>query len=473
MARWGGVLLGALLFACGPTPEDGGDAREATAPKPSLEDVLPLAPDEKREDAREALGTSSGISSPFDVSRPSLKKQPTGRSGLGVAFDGKQYFVVWQDEREGGIFGARVRPDGQILDPGGIALKLGTGLEGGREPRVAWDGKQFFVVWVSGSGVFGAHVESDGDVRRHFILATSDEGFGPPDIACTRGLCLVAYSVVGDSQENIVFDLVESDGDVLDGGLLSPFSGFAFTPAVAWDGKQFVVVWADERGGEDAEDLYGARVKKDGIVLDPGGVPIIALPGAQRAPDLTWTGNRFLLVWQDDRGGTEDIYGARVRQDLTVYGPGGFPISTGAGDQIAPRVAPSGSKSLVAWDDTRLGPHRVRGARVGDDGSVWDPAGFTISSGDHDEERLPAVAVGDQQFFVAFSGGETGGSAFGPMHILGTRVQHDKTVKDSPALLFTRSAYAQDGAAAALGAGDYLVVWREVRDGAPRLLATR
>ncbi|MCY1021028.1 hypothetical protein [Pyxidicoccus sp. MSG2] len=472
VARWGGVLLGALLFACGPAPEDRDDAREATVPRPAVDEALPLAPHEKPDDPRDAAAKSSGVSNPFDLSRPSLRTQPTANAGVGVAFDGKQYFVVWEDDRDGGVFGSRVK-NGRLLDPAGIPLNQGTGLEGG-EPRVAWDGKQFVVVWVSGSGVFGAHVESDGDVKRHFILASSDEVFGPPGIACTKGLCLVAYVVSGDEEDLVVFDRVESDGDVRDGEILSELPGFAFRPAVAWDGKQFAVVWQDRRGGEDAEDLYGARVKKDGTVLDAaGGVPVITLPGAQRNPDLTWTGDRFLLVWQDDRGGTEDIYGARVRRELTLYGPEGFPISTGPGDQTLPHVAPSGSKSLVVWDDTRLGPHRVRGARVGDDGVVWDVAGFTISSSDQEEELQPAVAVGDHQFFVAYAGAESGTPLFGPHHILGTRVQHDKTVKDSPALLFTRSAFPQDQVAAAEGGGVYLTVWREVRDGVSRLLGAR
>ncbi|XXF80170.1 hypothetical protein P2318_10580 [Myxococcaceae bacterium GXIMD 01537] len=473
MARWGGVLLGALLFACGPAPEGDPAAQQSTVDDPAVEDALPLAPDEKSVDLKQATGRSSGVSSPFDVSRPSLKKQPTGRSGEGVAFDGENYFVVWEDERSGEVFGARVTPSGMILDPAGIPLNLGTGLAGA-EPRVAWDGKQFVVVWVNGNdGVFGAHVGSDGDVRRHFVFITSDEVFGPPGIACARGVCLVAYVVSGDAEDVIVFDRVESDGDVVDGEALSVIPGFAFRPAVAWNGKEFLVVWEDERGGADSEDIFGARVKKDGTVRDPGGVPLIALPGAQGAADVVWTGDRYLLVWQDDRGGTLDIFGARLRGDLTVSGPVGFPISNGPGDQAFPRVAHSGSKSLVVWDDTRTGHNRVRGARVGDDGSVWDPGGFKISSGNEEEERLPAVAAGDHQFFVAFAGADTGAPMFELHHIRGTRVQHDKTVKDSPALLFTRSAYLQEDVAAASGADSSLVVWREVREGLPRLMATR
>ncbi|MFP2931683.1 hypothetical protein ACLESO_42170 [Pyxidicoccus sp. 3LG] len=471
-ARWGGVLLGVVLAACGPGPVDELDGRETTAPEPVVEEALPLAPFEMPEDLREALATSQGISNPFDLSRPSLVKRPTGRPGVGVAFDGKQYLVVWQDERSGGVFGARVK-DGKVLDPGGFPLNLGTRLDDG-EPRVAWDGTQFVVVWVSGTdGIFGAHVESDGDVRRNFIINFSGEAGGPPGIACAKKLCLVAYRISGD-EDVIDFSWVESDGDVRDGESISSSDTFATDPAVAWDGRRFLVVWSDERGGAATPDIYGTRVETDGDVLEDGGVPLVALPGAQTVPDVTWTGSRFLIVWQAGLTGAANIAGARFRSSLALDGPPAFIIASGPGDQTNPRVAPSGSKSLVVWDDTRLGPHRARGVRVGDDGSILGPpGGFTISSGDEEEELLPAVAAGDHQFFVAFAGAETGTSSFGPHHILGTRVQHDDRVRDSPALRLTRSAYPQGQPAAALGADVYLVVWREVREGTPRLLATR
>jgi hypothetical protein len=481
VARWGGVLLGALLAACGPVPEDGPGAKDTTVPEPALEEALPLPPDAKPVDVREASSRSSGVSNPFDISRPSLQVQPTGFASVGVAFDGKQYLVVWQDERTGGVFGARVKPNGRILDPAGFPINSlnpisaqNPALQGG-EPRVAWDGRQFVVVWATlNGGVFGAHVESDGHVRRHFILASSTEVFGPPGIACANRLCLVAFDTSGGEAASVIASRVTSDGDVLGGVTISSLTGSARFPSVAWDGKQFLVVWQDERGGgPDGYDIYGARVKKDGTVVDPGGRPLVMLPGAQRFADVTWTGDHFLVVWEDDRFGTPDIFGARFRRDLTRDATTDIAISAGPGAQTAPHVASSGSRSLVVWDDTRLGPHRARGARVGDDGSVLDPAGFTLSSGDEDEERRPDVAAGDQQFFVAFAGAGMESGEINRQHILGTRVQHDTTVKDSPALRFTRSAYAQRTPAAAAGAGSSLVVWSEEREGTTRLLATR
>ncbi|WPB80738.1 hypothetical protein KYC5002_16580 [Archangium violaceum] len=457
-------MLGTLALACGPTPEDDPDFENLSL--------------EAETDGVRSLGSearlSSGVSSPFDVSRPVLEAQRTGSPGPSVAFDGKVYLVVWRDERTGGVFGSRVKPNGHILDPAGIPLNLTTGISGGR-PRVAYDGTQFVVVWVSSDGIFGAHVEGDGDVRRHFTLGFSDEAGGPPGIACTKKLCLVVFTFSGDDENVVVAARLDSRGTVLDRRSLSPGFNNAFDPAVAWDGRQFLVVWSDERGGDEG-DIYGSRVRKDGTVLDGRGVPLIEVPAGQVRPDVTWTGERFLVVWEDGRDGEPDIYGARVHGDLRVVEPTGFPIATHPGAQSAPRLAHDGRESLVAWGDTRDEDFLIRGARVSDDGVVLEPAGFSLpSSGDSPKASAPAVASNGGHYFVTFSAQAEDAEPFGAgSHILGTRVKHDTTVQDSPLLLFTRSATAQELAASAYGDGQYLVVWREARaDEEARLLATR
>ncbi|QRN93387.1 hypothetical protein JRI60_29845 [Archangium violaceum] len=449
--RWGVALLGTLAFACGgPMPEDAPDVEELLTTEAQL------------------------VSSPFDVSRPVLEAQTTGFRGPSVAFDGDVYLVVWEDSRTGEVFGARVKPNGRVLDPAGIPLNLTTGLDGG-QPRVAYDGTQFVVVWVSSDGVMGAHVEGDGDVRRHFVISFSDETGGPPGIACTKKLCLVSFTVSGDDENVISAVRLDSEGKVLDRRSISPGFNFARDPAVAWDGKQFLVVWSDERDGDDG-NIYGNRVRKDGTVLDSRGVPLIATPGAQRLPDVTWTGKNFLVVWEDDRGADPDIYGARIRGDMKTVETTGFPIAAHPGAQSAPRLAHGDGRSLVVWDDTRGEELLVRGARVSDDGEVLDPAGFTLPSlRGFPRASNPGVASNGRHYFVTYGAQIEDAEPFGTgSHIVGTRVRHDATVLDSPPLLFTRSATAQKEVASAYGAGHYLVVWRETRADEPvRLLATR
>lgn len=418
---WRGVLFGVLVAACGPVPED-------------------MAPEQVLEG--DAVATVEAARARHE---PLPEPRPTALFGPKVAYGGGKYLVVWQDVREGRIYGARVKPDGTLLDPEGVRLNTHPEQIFGTNPNVAFDGKDFVVVWDSGDGVNGTRLAPHGAAPGPvFTVIRSGEVAGDVGIACSRKLCLVTFSVSSDEGSDIGALRIGPDGSRLDTSVIF-ISNATLTgeSAVAWNGKEFLVVWTDSHGGAATPDIYGARVKEDGTLLERGGFPVGAAPGMQRTPAVTWTGRRFLVVWGDMRSGTGwDIFGARVRSDGRVDDPAGIPISTAPGDQRFPGVAHHDSKSLVVWDDTRAGPHRIWGARVEEDGDVRDPAGFAISGGEYANEFRPAVAYGSNQFLVPYAASSVPGEPFTPNFILGRRVKHDTRVLDAPALVFTRSSSA-------------------------------
>ena len=104
-------------------------------------------------------------------------------------------------------------------------------------------------------------------------------------------------------------------------------------------------------------------------------------PSFQQSPALGYDGTNYLVVWHDYRSGETDIYGARVTSAGTVLDAAGIAISTAPRGQVRPAVAFDGTNYLVAWSDARTGSFDVYGARVSTTGSVLDPAGFAISTG--------------------------------------------------------------------------------------------
>src|SRR6188508_2724275 len=79
-----------------------------------------------------------------------------------VAFDGVNYLVVWTDNREGvpKVYGARVSPDGTVLDLDGFGISAAQGSE----PTVAFDGTNYLVVWSDEASIVAARVDPGGMV---------------------------------------------------------------------------------------------------------------------------------------------------------------------------------------------------------------------------------------------------------------------------------------------------------------------
>src|ERR1043165_4231613 len=80
----------------------------------------------------------------------SIIPAPDDQEEPSVAAHGNGYFVVWADKRnyaanEYDIYGARVSTTGEVLDPAGIPICTDPGRQ--TSPRVAFNGNEYLVVW--------------------------------------------------------------------------------------------------------------------------------------------------------------------------------------------------------------------------------------------------------------------------------------------------------------------------------------
>lgn len=128
----------------------------------------------------------------------------------------------------------------------------------------------------------------------------------------------------------------------------------SFSPSIASNDQIYFVVWHQKTGS--IFNIYGARITKQGNLLDPGGIPICTVNSDQMYPSVAWDGVNFFVVWQDMRSGTEwDIYGARVDPEASaeeaVLDPSGIPIGVGkpSYDQMSPTLSFDGDNYLVVW----------------------------------------------------------------------------------------------------------------------------
>ena len=259
---------------------------------------------------------------------------------------------------------------------------------------------------------------------------------------------------------------MSSVGVVLDpaGAIISTESvNEQFDPSVAWNGTNFLVVWVDERNGSDS-DIYGTRVSSAGVALDPAGIAICITSGYQFSPSVAWDGSHFLVVWQDDRNGlySYDIYGARVSSAGAVLDPAGIAISTAAEDQHSPSVAWNGSHFLVVWYEYyfRRSSGDIYGARVSSAGAVLDPAGIAICTAEG-WQWYPSVACNGSDFLVVWGDDRSGPND----DIYGARVSSAGAVLDPAGIAICTAEGSQGYPSVTCDGSHFLVVWGDDRSG--------
>ncbi len=233
-----------------------------------------------------------------------------------------------------------------------------------------------------------------------------------------------------------------------------PFDNQEF-PRIAFNGTYYLIAW---RSGRIYWDIWGARVTKSGILLDPAGIAICDAPGDQYYLDVASNGTDFLVVW-DYQGG--DIYGTRVSSDGIVLDTAYIPICTEGHCQIEPRVASNGNDYFVAWADARIpgnGPYDIYGARVTSTGIILDPDGFPIITWPSNQ-GCGDIVYGDPHYFIAWDD-----MAGGPYHIYGLRLNSDGTVIDTNGIVICRQPGSQTMPAIAFDGTNFMVSWFDNRN---------
>jgi hypothetical protein len=283
-----------------------------------------------------------------------------------VTSNGTDYFVTWMDFRDVNwdIYGARVLGTGPgssaVLDPSGIVISAHPDHQDA--PAVGSDGTDYFVVWrqdLEGkrADIYGARVTREG--------------------------------VVQDA----------------DGITLAKAPVEHYTPRVASNGSNYLIVWAEQQRATDW-DIRGLRVSTEGDILDPRGIAISDHVAAQYEPSVASDGTDYFIAWADYRSGTNhDIYGARVTGEGEVQDVSALALCTHPVQQYAPRVTYDGVSYVAAWADYRWDASwDVYATQVTPEGTVVSPDGFPVVYNVHETERaLSLASAGNEQSLVVFS----------------------------------------------------------------------
>ncbi len=394
-----------------------------------------------------------------------------------VASDGWDYFVVWQDYRydtlwwfKTHIYGSRVSHSGAIIDSSAIEIADVFSLHS--QPQVAFDGTNYLVIWwkhFGVPGIYGARVSTAGivlDTSPFFISAGSSPALS---FDGTNYLVVWEKAIGYPASHDIFCTRVTQAGVILDTSGIAVCSDTSSQryPTVSFDGVNYLIAWEDLRNGP-FPDIYGARVSPSGLVLDTLGIPVSTADSSQRYPSVVFEGAHYLVVWQDyDLSSDFTIQGTRVSTSGTVIDTPGIEISIADSIQCLTAACSDGSNYLVAWQDRRgtaALKYDIYAARINQSGQVIDPSGIPVRVKIPAQQSFPGAAFDGTNYLVVWQ--DYRGSSFPVLlsDIYGIRVNQSGGIIDSSAIAISHAPNTQCCPAVAFDGTNYFVVWEDMRD---------
>jgi hypothetical protein len=217
-----------------------------------------------------------------------------------IGFDGTNYLVTWDDYRSASanIYGARVAPDGTILDPTGRPISTAANYQ--LQSTVAFDNSNWFVSWQDWRNghdydIYAARVSTGGTVLETFPVVTGPEEHISPSVeAGPDGQVLLTWSGWTDSINSRV-------------GYTQRIWGWLY-PGSSWLADETVAPRAREQGLHAFPNPFSRRTSlrmpsgacrpASIAIFDAGGRRVRSIPerGIERgALSAAWDG-------RDDRG---------------------------------------------------------------------------------------------------------------------------------------------------------------------------
>ncbi|HWN67745.1 MAG TPA: hypothetical protein VNM90_08890, partial [Haliangium sp.] len=313
---------------------------------------------------------AAGVSAEIAVAEP-ITQWPVSGRWPAAAFDGTQHLVVWEDLRAGRpiLYGARVGADGAALEPRGFpildaSLDDATGF-GEYEPAVAAGDGNFLVVAEVAGQILGARVGPDGEVLDPdgIVIATAVGQASRPALVFDGEQYVLAWAQ-GASQTSpdggVYWARVKTDGTVLDPGGERGYVGadVAGPVGLSFDGTNYLLTWVDWDVEPQTKAVYAARVAPDGTRIDAAAIDI-SPSGASIGfigPVAGFDGTNHVIVWEavfdGDPSFSTRIMVSRVTPERTVLDPDGIEVDAQEpGEWFVDRlaIAAGGGRSVVTW----------------------------------------------------------------------------------------------------------------------------
>ena len=233
------------------------------------------------------------------------------------------------------------------------------------------------------------------------MLVPSDFGHNPE--LATDG---AGFLSVQEVNTRIRAVRIDDAGHVLDADWLdlgTDDGSMQLYPAAAFGGGHYLVTWSNlltDAGGTSHDSIQGRFVKADGTI--EGSASFTLSSGNAIYSSVAWDGAHFVLAYMaSTASGANNIHTVLLGPDGTRVESSDHAVTT-SGSAVNPHLDAGDANTLVVWEEyTRAADGsdsspRIRGARIGRDGTVLDSAPFALSRGSGTSKRpmwLPVPVV--------------------------------------------------------------------------------
>jgi hypothetical protein len=146
---------------------------------------------------------------------------------------------------------------------------------------------------------------------------------------------------------------------------------FSLRPDLVWNGAEFIIVWSDQRNGDDQWRIYGQRVSGEGKLVG-GNEGLTALGDDCDAPHIAKGETELAVVYNQRTVTGRALVFETVAPDLSSHGT---PIVLADSGASSSAIAWTGDRYVVAWDLNAKTPgDTIQGAAVSPDGRLLVPA---------------------------------------------------------------------------------------------------
>ncbi len=325
-----------------------------------------------------------------------------------VVFDGSRYLTVWDEQVIGGwqIHGAFVTTEGVPAGPS-FAVLPETHPQPWA-PALAFGAGSFVLTWTEGTSLYAARLDADGQ-QTGARLRIADIATGRAAVGWDGERFPVAWKYVSGSDQGLMLSRVEYSGAEL---ALVPFRlvtapgssvettsirllyGTSSDPGLTCSGEQNLILWASKGFG-----IYAVQLPDTTTTWSNANLAVRLATGSDPGvPRAIFDGANYFIGWTDLPG----TYAVRVRPDGLVLDPGRIPLDLQSQASDRPAVATDGSNRLAIWRSGSEGRWTLKGGRYGTDGRSI--AGVEVFAGLDRATRWPLATKGpDGQVLLIYA----------------------------------------------------------------------